>query len=320
MLQRRLFPVMALLLLACGLRLGWIALNYTPDLSRFQNGDYTLYAIGGAHILDQHDLSNSLFLVRPPLFPLLIAGVGGSALAGLIVNALIGGLAAPLTLILARRSGVPPPWALVAGLIVAVDPPSLVYSAYLGAEALANTLLLLALVALVIGVDSPRGGLWWGIGAGIALVLSAWARPASYLLWIPLGIGLVIAHRQRWRMIVAFVLVSAAGIGLWMAHNAAVFGNSNFSTIGVYNLLYYRAASVEHQATGQDLDSVYIDLSTRVEARLGHDTSGIDAGTRQGHYAATAPLHAAMTAVALDVFRAYPLAYVYTLPIGAARI
>jgi hypothetical protein len=308
------------LALAILIRFGWIAINYSPDFARFQSGDYRLYEIGGEHILQHGDFSNSLFLVRPPLFPLLIAFLGLNTSAVLVVNALVGALLAPLTLFLALRIGLQPRLALIAGVIAAVDPPSVIYSAYLGTEALANTFLAAAVCAFLIGVTSAKRTVMWGIASGILLVLATYTRPSSYLLWIPLGIGVLLFARKYARFAIAFMIVSGVGIGLWIVHNGVVFGNPTFSTIGVYNLLYYRAASVEHLATNQDLDTVYTELSTRVEALLGRDTSLVDAGTRHGHYAATAALQDAMQSVAINVFISHPLEYLVGIPIGLMRI
>lgn len=319
-LSKELRPFVAVWLLAILMQLGWIALNYSPQFERFQSGDYRLYEMGGEHILQDGDFSNSLFLVRPPLFPLLIALLGLNTGTVLVVNAFIGAMTAPLTLFLARRIGLPPRWALIAGVITAIDPPNLIYSAYLGPEALANTLFAAALCLFVIGVTSEKRTLLWGIGGGVLLVLSSYARPASYLLWIPLGFAVVFFARKYARFAVVFMIVSAVGVGLRIVHNGIVFGNPTFSTIGVYNLLYYRAASVEHFAGNQDMDTVYTDLSTRVEALLGRDTSFVDAGTRHHHYAATAPLQNAMQTVALDIFVSHPVEYLVGIPIGLVRI
>ncbi len=313
------YRLLAIFLLALAVRLAWIALNYTADFSAFQDGDYTLYAIGGEHILQQGDFSNSLFLVRPPLFPLIIAALDLNTGAVLIFNALVGALAAPLTAMFAGRVGLAPRWAAAAGILVAIDPPGIVYSAYLGPEAIANTLLLLVLWILWTGIDADKHKIGLGIASGLLLVLAAYARPASYLLWIPLGIGIFVFFRKQKRLAVAFMLCSALGIGAWTAHNGLVFETPAFSTIGVYNLLYYRAASVQRMATGQPIDDVYVDLSARVEELLGRDPSAADTGTRHEHYAAAGQTQNAMQAVALDVFKSYPLAYAAGIPIGLAR-
>ncbi len=110
------------------------------------------------------------------------------------------------------------------------------------------------------------------------------------------------------------------GVGFWMQHNADHLNNGSFTTIGTYNLLYYRAASVLHQATGQEIDTVYAELARRVEAELGNDTANITAKRRHFHYAGSPPLQSAMTKVAMDVFLEHPLHYVLTIPVGLYRM
>ena len=84
-----------------------------------------------------------------------------------------------------------------------------------------------------------------------------------------MALWLVLA-RRRWRLLAALALVSlsAVGVGLWKQHNAVYFQNDSFSTAGTYQLLYVRAASVLHQATGRDIDDVYAELARQVEAGL----------------------------------------------------
>lgn len=314
--------LMVVFALACLLRFGLIAVQYTPDLAHFSNGDYTLYAIGASDIQQRGSFDNSLFLVRPPLFPIMIAVLSLNASTVLLVNALLGALTAPLTYIFARQCRLSGSMSALAALIVAVDPASIVYSAFLGSEALANITLLLAVILLFASLQHPRSrlALLLAAVAGTALVFSALARPASFLLWIVLAGWGIFVYRRKWVPILVFALVSAIGVGGWVIHNGLVFGNATFSTIGVYNLLYYRAASVEARATGRSLDDTYTELSRRVEARLGHDTSKVDAGTRYGHETATAALQPVMQAVAVETFLRYPTVYVSTIPIGLYRI
>lgn len=312
---------------ALALRLLFVVAFYDEDLSRFDGGDYRLYAIGAEHIVQQRSLDNSLFLVRPPGFPLMIATLGGDDTAVLIANCILGALIAPASVMFARQCGMNGQATAGAigptlvGLIVALDPASIVYSAYLGAEPLANLSLILTMIALFASVrsDTMRAALGWAMAAACGLLVSAYVRPASYLLWIVLAIWGLWMFRRRWLALALFAVVSAAGVGAWMAHNGAVFGNVTFSTIGGYNLLYYRAASVYSLGSGTPIDETYVELSRRVEARLGHDTAAVDGGTRHGHYAATAALQAAMQQVALEVFRAHPLVYVTTIPLGLYR-
>jgi hypothetical protein len=307
--------------LALLLRLALIGARYDNGLSHFQSGDYTLYRIGAEHIRDEGDFSNSLFLLRTPLFPLVVTLLGVDDLAVLIVNTLIGAGLAPLSVVLARQLGLTLKGAALAGVIVAVDPASITYSAWLGPEPLANVCLLIMLIALLHGViDTPERAPWWGAAAGLAMGLSVLARPTPFLIWIGLAAWLLIRYRRRWVTIMVYALVSAAGIGGWIVHNGVVFDNPTVSSVGTYSLLYYRAASVEHWGSGDYMDTVYTRLSRQVEERLGRDTSQVDTNTRHTHYTGPYRHTAAMQAVALDTFRRYPLAYLMTIPIGVGRM
>jgi hypothetical protein len=318
-------PVLGLLLifaLAALLHMILIAAWYTKDLRRFESGDYALYAIGAQHIATHGDFSNSLFLVRPPLFPLLILVLGRSDLAVVVVNALIGALIPPLTVILAWQLGLPHWGAWLAGLLAAVDPAGIVYSAFLGPEPLANLLLLAAVIVLLHAVSrrDRAQAVGWGAAAGILLALSSYTRPAAYLVWIVLGVWLLVTYRQQWKAVVAFMLVTASSLAVWIAHNGVVFHYYTFSTVSPYAMLYYRAASVEHLATNHDMNTVYTTLNQRVEKRLGHDPTGVGADQRQHYLAATPQIAAALNAVAIDIFKAHPLWYVLTIPIGFSRM
>jgi len=318
--NRRLL-LLAVFALAVAVRLALIAIQYTDDLAHFQSGDYTLYRIGGEHICAQGDTSNSLFLLRPPLFPLAVCALGVDDRAVLLANAIIGAALAPLTVILARQLRMGPRPALAAGLVVALDPASVAYSAWLGAEPLANVTLMVMIVALLHGALSAHG--WrapaWGAVAGIALVLSVLARPAPYLIWTGLSVWLMVAYR-RWAVVAAYALVSLAGIGGWIAHNAVEFDNPTVSSVSAYSMLYYRAASVENWATDDDMATIYTNLARRVEERLGHDTSRVDRMTRHTHYSGPATLTNAMTATALETFTNHPAQYILTIPIGLGRM
>ncbi|MBC7813635.1 MAG: hypothetical protein H7175_20935, partial [Burkholderiales bacterium] len=211
--------------------------------------------------------------------------------------------------------------ALLAGVIVALDPASIVYSTYMGPEPLANLLLLAMAIGLLALLHTQRIGptAAWAAFAGAALALSSLARPASYMLWPLLALVLLIVRRRLWLAALTFAAVSAAGVFAWTAHNGAVFGNATFSTVGAYTQLYCRAASVEHFATNREMRPIYIDLNERVAERVGWEGE-VTSGTRYEFYAATPEIQSAMQSVAIEIFLKYPLWFVATLPIGLARM
>lgn len=101
--RRRAFLPALLTLLALGLRLAWGLGALASDVSLVDQGDYASYRLAAQHLLQHGDFSNSLFLYRPPAFPLLIALTGLNDFSVIAVNALAGALLTPLTWLVARR-------------------------------------------------------------------------------------------------------------------------------------------------------------------------------------------------------------------------
>lgn len=318
----------SIFILALSLRLLYVLANYTPGLGAFEWGDYPSYAIPARHFMQAGDFQNSLFLVRPPGFPLLIALLGDQTLTVLLVNCALGALTAALTALLYLAAIGKPGGALLAGALVALDPASVVYSAFLGAEPLANLSLTAAILCFWLALkraDRLRASALWLSLAGLALSLSMLTRPAAYLLWLPLSalFGVYTWRAKRaWLGLALFVLISGGTFWAWNAHNEQVFGHRTFSTVGPYTMLYHRAASIEHLATGVAPDEVFIRLNERVEARLGRTLpEGIDIESARHTYLAASPeVEAALTAVSLEVFLRYPHVYLATIPLGLARM
>ena len=312
-------------------RVAYALAIYEPTLLSFHRGDYDLYRILAEEIL-RGDLTfrNSGYLLRPPLFPLLAAAVKLEPLLIITVNILLATCIIPVTYLLAKQMELSEKLALLSALIVALDPTSVKYSGVLLAEPLANLLLALSFVTLLKlrRADKQFATLSWGFMSGSFIVVSALTRPAAYLLWLPMALWAAFARRtvaggggqQQLLAACAFVLPAMLGVGLWTQHNATHQNNGRFTTIGTYNLLYYRAASVLHQATGQEIDAVYAELARRVEESLGNDISGITAKWRHFHYAGSWHLQSAMTKIALDVFLEHPLYYLLTIPVGLYRM
>ena len=99
-----------LILLGLLLRVGYAASIYEPSLLPFHEGDYEEYHNAAEDIL-QGDLEfkNSVYLIRPPGFSLLVAALGIQPILIIAVNILLGAAIIPLTYMLARQLTPPPP-------------------------------------------------------------------------------------------------------------------------------------------------------------------------------------------------------------------
>jgi 4-amino-4-deoxy-L-arabinose transferase-like glycosyltransferase len=291
----------------------------------FDEGDYALYTIGAQHLAEVGDFSNSLFLIRPPLFVLQVFALGRNDLAILLVNAMLSALIAPAAVWLARRFGLTHGAAALAGVLTALDWASIRYGVFLGPEALANLLLAIGVAAFLRGVQPSRKSLGWALLGGLALGLSSLTRPATYLLWLPLLVWQVAAQRHDWRRLlvplVGFALAAVIPTSIWAWHNTQVFSNPVLSTISPYTMLYYRAASIENLAGNYaSMEDVYLELNRRVEAQMGRDPALATRDSRHGYLAASPELRAAINRVSLQIFLDHPLLYVATIPVGFARM
>ena len=312
-----------LFLIASALRLVWLALHADADFAAFEQGDYRLYELGAEQIARHGNFNSSIFLVRPPAYPILIHLVGGDKFAVLLVNSLLGATLAPLSARLAVALGLRARLAFWIGVIVCVEPTSLIHSSVtLNAEPLTNLSLLLMLLSLLQGVEAntAKQRYAWLIGAGFWLALSALTRPAGHWLWLALAPALWWYAKRLRRPTVAFLLASVPLLFAWVAHNGLVFGNFTFSSTSSYTMLYYRAAPVERLATGQAIDDVVVAINQRVSARIGEPTEGVGVDRRHHWLAGSPAVYDAMLAESLSIFRRYPLAYLFTIPVGFLRI
>ncbi len=226
----------ALILLGLVLRIGYAVVIYEPSLLSYFRDDYELYRYGAEDIL-RGDLAftNSLYLLRPPLYPLFLAAIGLQPFLVIAANILLGTAIIPLTYLLARHLNQSDKFALLAAAIVAVDLTSIKYASAMIAEPLANLFLALAFIYTLKlrATNSYPATVTRGLLSGAFIALSALTRPASYLLWIPMAIWIAFA-KQKWRIPAACSLAAAGllGVGAWTYHNSVTYQNSAFSTIG----------------------------------------------------------------------------------------
>lgn len=315
--------LIAIVLLGLALRIGYTIAVYEPSLAVYHGGDYELYRIG-AQAIWRGDLSftNDAFLLRPPLFPLMMAALDLRPMLILAANILLSTAIIFLTYVIGRQLDLSHKSALLAAALVAFDPASLKYCAVLLAEPLANLTFASALLSALAlrRARASRSVCLWGILLGAFVVMSALARPAAEYVWLLFGLWIVCVRRDK-RLVaaLAIALVALLGAGSWRLHNVTTFGHNSFTTLGNWNLLYKRAASVLHQAEGLDIELALTELTRRVEAGLGNDPTNISAAKRHHHYTGTVELQNIMTDVAVDVFLAYPLYYLLTFMVGLYR-
>ena len=316
----------AIILLGLALRVAYTSSVYGVFLNLDYPGDYWDYHVAAKHILrGDHGFTHPLFLVRPPVYPLIVAALDVNRPLLLMLNQLFALMIIPLSYRLARQLGLPQKLALLAALLVALDPTSIKYSGILLAEPLANLLLAAAFVALLAlrRAESRAATFVWGLLAGGLIALSALTRPAAYLLWLPMALWVMGARQAKGLRLLAAVAVAAPGflgMALWQNHNAQTFDNGAFTSVGAYNLLYYRAAAALHLAQGrQDIEAVKLSLARQVEARLGNDGGALPDDWRKKHRANAARGDAIMRDIALDVMRAHPLESALAALLGATQ-
>lgn len=166
--------------------------------------------------------------IRPPLFPLLLAGVYRLAGvenygAGLLLQVFIGVGIVVATLLVGRRFG--RPVGLLAALIAATYPLLIFAGGSLLTEPLFILLVVLAMDAALAGLAQPSAqrGMWLGLWLGLAGL----ARPNGLLLAPFLAVWLLLtaggSRLQRLRMVAGAVVLVAVVTLPWVIRNYLVF-------------------------------------------------------------------------------------------------
>jgi 4-amino-4-deoxy-L-arabinose transferase-like glycosyltransferase len=174
---------------------------------------------------------------RVPLYPLFIAAsvltLGEELRSLALAQHLLGVVSVGVTYLLGRLI-FGRPAGLLAGLLVAIDGPLLIYERYVLSEALFALLLGLATLAAIVAVKRGRWGGW--VLAGVALGLAILTRPVAQVLIPLVGLTALLAGGRRWRgglVGLAALLVGLALVqGPWMLRNALTQGNLSASTFG----------------------------------------------------------------------------------------
>lgn len=183
-------------------------------------------------------------VVRPPVYPLLMAGVyaAGGPHPGLVLGAqaMIGGITAWLIYALARRHA-SETVAMSAGLLAGTYPHLAFYSATVLSETVAAFFLVLATLFASHAIDESRkAALLCGIAGGAA------ALSAPYMLALPLALAgaIGLARPERWRGPVLAVAIGVAAAFIpWVGRNVVTFGSFVPITVGQSGISFWSSAN-----------------------------------------------------------------------------
>ena len=263
-------PAILVFVVALLVRLGVVAL-LLPQLRPDQNPDFYRelgrnVSLGKGFVATGADGRELPDINRPPGYPVFLASlmrIAGDRLSVLLVaNCVLAALGCALTVILASRwlsSGS----AMVAGLLTALDPNSVMRSCLVMTEAMFVLFLLAGICVLVWRRDKSWAwclcGLLWAL-ATLCRAIALWLPLVALLILALSGVGVPPANlcRDKFRRSVCSFIVFLIGflplIGLWVGRNDALTGHCFFSSSGRNFLVTGWAANLEAERTGVSMD------------------------------------------------------------------
>ena len=284
------------------------------------------YEVLARQLLAGNGFAQALFSFRPPLQPMFIALVymifdTADPLVAAFVQTFVGAGVGVVTFFVARELRMPRFVQSCAGLLVALDPASIIVGLTLMAETLSNFFVASGTLFTVRLIR--RATLRDACAAGGCFALATLARPTTIYLWVLLVLVIMRMVPRFLPKAAAFVAAFAIGVLPWYIRNQVYHNVFTFSTIGNFNLLFYGAVSVKHWATGIPPQELEEQFSYELDRRLGRATSRdtYDYSTKWKFRRSNDPqVNAEITAMAIDVFREYPFAYIFTAPLKVIRM
>ena len=254
------------------LAVGVLALRSRAPLPS-DSRDYLMVA---HHIGDLSSASGRLLkitLLRPPGYSLLVwaaQGLGGLALL-VMAQALMGGALVLLVDRLAIRF-LPPFAGILACLLVALEPLSVLYTALVLSETL-FTLLLVATLLLVVRAWERAS---WRLAGAAGALLGCCMLVKPVVLYLPVVLVLCtfgVVHRRVTALVLALSLAlgSFVVVAPWVERNQHLAGGHVIATVDSYNLLFYRAAGAVAVEQGGSRDEVARGLAVRYTTSFDRD-------------------------------------------------
>ncbi len=258
-------PIIVVFVVALLVRLG-VVLLLLPQLLPDQNPDFYRelgrnVAAGKGFVATAPDGRELPNINRPPGYPLFLAGlmkIAGDRLGVLLVaNCVLAAVSCALTVVLAShwlKSGA----AMVAGLLTAVEPNSVLRCCLVMTETLFVSFLLAGLCVLVWRREKNYA---WGL-CGLLWGLATLCRAVA--MWLPLvALAAALLWRMRPRHVIFFLVGFLPLVGLWIGRNELLTGHFFFSSSGRNVLVTGWAASLEAERTGISVDQAREQLLER---------------------------------------------------------
>ncbi|TMK95429.1 MAG: glycosyltransferase family 39 protein [Actinobacteria bacterium] len=258
--------------------------SYTAPAQAIRNGSYSTplpdVDVTALHIPESAQGALERQSYRTPGYPLLLAATGfsgpGRPYLLIVVQAILTGIGVALLALTARRL-----WGeragLVAGALAALDPFPKHYVPRILSEALAGSLVALAVYAFVRAWQSRSA--WWWAATGLSTAALTLTRPL-FALAVPLVVLGALVVRS-WRGAAACAAACALLLGPWIAWEGDVAGKLTVSSFGEgWNLLiaahgeglHHTAAEVERsRAYVHDFVSVHRFAPSAAALRRNHE-------------------------------------------------
>ena len=220
-----------------------------------------------AAYLEPQSPSFAMGLLRTPAYPVFLAALfrifDGSVRAVVAAQIGVSVFTVWLTWALARRL-IGDRSALASGLVLALDPASVLFACLIQPETLFTALLVGGAVCWLAALE--RGAWSQAAGAGFIFGVAALTRPIALFLPLCLAPAVWLRRdvRRRVQLLLCFLLASAVPVGGWMAKNRILTGHAVFTIVGDSSLLHYRAAGALAEDEGISID----EARTRVWQRF----------------------------------------------------
>lgn len=236
-----------------------LAFSSTHDITIFHSLDTLSYVEPAKSIIERgefstHDKPETIRTPGYPLFLFLGLAFDNLEFVTIVLQILASGLTIyfvyVVTLLLSREIKA----SLLAALLFACEPSSIIWASIVQTETLFATLLM---GGVLYGVRYMQRSYWSDILASCAfLVCAIYVRPAAYflpmvlaILWLGRGILVRCMNRALACQVLLFLAVCYGVVALWQVRNGFVAGYWGFSTVSENNLYFFAATNVMAQVT-----------------------------------------------------------------------